>query len=689
MIFLAPAGPISIHKSEIQKRITMSAAGKPMKLTLPQKAAALVEERLDLQVEFMRLEEERTQLAQVPELPEWATAELRRQSREIRQMPAASVAQAGLEKSAASADAGPEPAADDSPEARVRAMAVRQWRAIVRWWEGIPALHEAMIPMMADEPLRAMFQNFNIQADKMFAWTVYGAALEDALSENQAAAHDADAAIAELDAAPKGVLGRSGDEERAVKAERARLAQEGARAADRARRIERELAAISPLMVETFWESYREAACLMAAVRLPHEQPDLRAFLRYGAVCRAPWFLGPEAQRRMFAECAAAIPPWDYRTEADHVMYMDEYLWYASHSVITPSVDESLNIERRHTPEWEADKAFRRIVHTQHHAAGLRELVESLAQMAENLRRKNTQLEAARNSLARSQPDFRKQHELLSDAVQSCRVSVGRLARAIERIKDTHLPEAVAVGEKAAARLAETGREIKPTDIAAHEAVEVRRICRLSAHLREHFAPLVLRRLFHAGADMVDRNRLCSALAEIEHADTTVFKDVVVAAPKRSDRIYMRVHPIAVILPVCGTSGVSMNPRGGPEIGRIAFPCFTPRHGMFTSILQQVMADFRWDTSQAASGIDLMASDTLAGEYSTVRWNFRRLPREAREKAAVYKEESHRKNWRRHYALFITSAHDGGKSLFFKCPEAYDVLIRHIGLPEGVDRLHK
>ena len=99
------------------------------------------------------------------------------------------------------------------------------------------------------------------------------------------------------------------------------------------------------------------------------------------------------------------------------------------------------------------------------------------------------------------------------------------------------------------------------------------------------------------------------------------------------------------------------------------------------------MADFRFDTSKEDAGVDLLTSETLVAAYATVRWDYRKRSKEIREKAAIYNEENDRKNWRRHYALHISSALDGGKKLFFKCPEVYEAVCKHMGLPAGVDKL--
>ncbi|MBN2713594.1 MAG: hypothetical protein JXR97_14330, partial [Planctomycetes bacterium] len=87
---------------------------------------------------------------------------------------------------------------------------------------------------------------------------------------------------------------------------------------------------------------------------------------------------------------------------------------------------------------------------------------------------------------------------------------------------------------------------------------------------------------------------------------------------------------------------------------------------------------------------DLLTSDTIVAAYATVRWEYRKRSKEAREKAGIFNEENDRKNWRRHYSLYIQSALDGGKKLFFKCLECYEqVMLKYVDLPDGVERLRK
>ena len=163
----------------------------------------------------------------------------------------------------------------------------------------------------------------------------------------------------------------------------------------------------------------------------------------------------------------------------------------------------------------------------------------------------------------------------------------------------------------------------------------------------------------------------------------------MVSAKRKTQRIYTRHCPVFLILPSRGHTGFCWNPRAGVETGRIVLPGYTHSGRMLQSLLWVVLGDFRLVTSKAAAGIDFMTSDTLAAAYATVRWNYRKRSKEICDKASINNQETDRKNWRRHYNLYMRSAYDAGKNLFHKCPELYDSMLKYVELPDGVERLRK
>ena len=227
--------------------------------------------------------------------------------------------------------------------------------------------------------------------------------------------------------------------------------------------------------------------------------------------------------------------------------------------------------------------------------------------------------------------------------------------------------------------------------IARYEARQLRRIGRLCARLKDPFPPFVLRSDYRAGTSAVhDWVSVLGELEEIETADPTLFKDVAISAARHAQRTYIRYCPYIVLAPVCGEMGYAWNPRDGTEVGRLVLPAYSPASGGFCGGCCGAWAPiFAGTPASKAPGRDLLTSDTLVAEYSAVRWDYRHRPRDVRQRAAIHSEESDRKNWRRHYSLYLTSAREAGRQLFFKCPAVYDVAVKYVPLPEGVERLRR
>jgi hypothetical protein len=106
--------------------------------------------------------------------------------------------------------------------------------------------------------------------------------------------------------------------------------------------------------------------------------------------------------------------------------------------------------------------------------------------------------------------------------------------------------------------------------------------------------------------------------------------------------------------------------------------------------LIHLLADFRWETSRLQGGRDLIHSDTLAGAFMRVRWEWRNQPRTKREKGLVFTEASDAVNWRRVYETYLTDARNGGKKLFLCNQDFYTAIIgKYIDLPHGVPLLRR
>lgn len=186
------------------------------------------------------------------------------------------------------------------------------------------------------------------------------------------------------------------------------------------------------------------------------------------------------------------------------------------------------------------------------------------------------------------------------------------------------------------------------------------------------------------------KEKVSEIITDCEKKDHLLFKEQLMPINKRNQRIYMRFSPTFLIAPSSGHMPFMWNPRNGSEVGKIALPGMCPRSGMLEQLIWDNLSDFKFDTSKASAGVDLMTSDTIVAAYANVRWAYRKRGKEFRQKAAIYSEENDRRNFRRHYALYMKSAYDSGKLLFYKCFELYEMIInKYIELPEGCEKLKK
>ena len=267
-------------------------------------------------------------------------------------------------------------------------------------------------------------------------------------------------------------------------------------------------------------------------------------------------------------------------------------------------------------------------------------------------------------------------------------MAIARLNRALEHVAGKLVPAERERATEAARRLAEAGGRVPAADIARQEARQIHRVCRLGAKLKDPFLPLTLRDGFRLDNGVVnDRAKLLAELQAVEQAVPTIFQDIAVYAKIPSRRTYVRCSPYVLLSPACGFLGLSWNPRGGPEVGRLVVPGYCTCPGILQRMLLRLLSDFVWDTSRESAGLDVLTSDTLVAAYSKVRWDYRKAAKDTREKAGLYSEENDRVNWRRHFELYVSGAAEAGKRLFFKCPELYEAVVKYLPLPDGVEKL--
>ncbi len=669
---------------------------KPLEIT--DAVREVISARLAIFAELEALEQER-QAMLGQELPDTVIAEIRRQSREAQNLPAAdSIRQqmskqeeryASLQAKIAAGEAKPLSAVEE----KVRQLGLRQWQAILRRYSLGAQVESAFLPLAASEPIYLLFRRQGMAADALFAWAFYAVALESfqrQVAEERRARQNL---LNDQEGKNRGILGlwRGGAAERGSEIQTAER-----EAAAFLARCSRESAAILPQLIEAFWRVYEPAAVIFVRRAFtPEEEQYLRAFLRYGLLSVSPHFITPERLAAILADCRQPLTAWDDAMSANHVLYADEYIEAVAKGWATPAIDENLELNERQSERWKVDKCWRRFIYSRLRTAALRETRERLLQRVHALRNKQEELETQRGKLIRHAPDYQKLQADLSQRIQHCRVEAARYERTVTRIEDVFLPQQAEASCETEQKIKEAEdkdkADLQPEALARREAVNLRRICRLCCNLKEVFPPFALRDFFRPPSPAVnDRASMIRELERVEKADPVIFSVPLMPVKKKMHRIYLRYAPILVIAPCCGFVAYAWNPRAGPEVGRLAVPLCLTRPQLRERMFANLFADFRWDTSKAESGVDALLSDTLVAAYATVRWEYRKSGREIREKAGIHMEENDRRNWRRHYALYLASAHEGGRKLFFKCPEVYEqVIIPYIDLPEGVERLRR
>lgn len=540
------------------------------------------------------------------------------------------------------------------------------------------SLLEAGSRCMKKERLYQIFEQYECKPQTLFGWTAYHGTLD---SFRDACKKKSDQLEEQLRAVinPK-ARKKQTPEELAIRDEMKRLY-------DLQSAVSNEIKDITREMVEEFWRIYTEAAVILADEKVAGEDETyIRAFLRYGMIGEADWLLSKQASAFLLDECAHARRQWDYHVNATHVLYTDEFIHMVGQGMIPPSMDEDLELNEKGSDAWKVDKMWRRIIYGKIIEASYNQTLVSLRKEIDSIGSDQGELETLIAKLNPEKSTYKQKKREMQEQIQACKVAVARLQKSIEHIDGKLLPDELGAVGEAQSRIGALPA-MTPEILARREAKGIRKGCKLCAKLKEPFLPFVLREKYKPGGAINDRQTVLTQINELELLDPLVFKDVIVQAKKASNRVYLRSSPYIVLTPALGQMGFSLSPRGGPEVGRLLIPVLNARPGMLDRMCYDIFSDFRYDTSKMSAGVDLLTSDTLVAAYANARWAYRKKSKEIREKAAMFNEENDRNNWRRHYLLYMTSAMDGGKKLFFKCGEVYEAVIKYMQLPDGVERL--
>lgn len=731
----APPAPQELAEGQTVDSAIAAEIDALVAVPFPQEVLAAVEARLAPCVQIVELEVRRTELARSDDGRDTQVEqELARQLREVQRIPPADALEKALAKvhqELAARPSAPLPveasepdaAADDDAEfaapdeddadetdpaagteapapapapaltAALRAaleLSLAQKQHLLQRAKLTQSTLRACAAVCIDEPLYRIFARYEIAGEDLFGWAAYATALQELR-------HHRDERLADIRLQRQAAKGEARSimlgAARSVAAQAAvsELAVEEHDLAALITAIGREQRAIQREMVEEFWNVYSLAAVkLVEGVAAAHA-PYLRAFLRWGLLGCSARFVEPALAKRLLVECAGPAAEPMYKGDSTHVLYADEIIDLAARGLIPPSPNEDLELNHANTPAWRADRAWRRQI-----AHRIQKSIhqDMHAQLSQTLTAEKRAQEDAQKRLAMVNakgPKAAEKRAGLKDEIQQHKVEAARKERLADIMATQLLPRLDEKLELARKGLADSGIRVTPAMLAEHEATCMRQYARLANKLAEPFLPLSLAEQFGRAGDCInDRSAIAAAVADMEKLDPLLFCEPMVQGVKKMHRVLLRYSPIVAIAPGPGIMAISICPRTDADHGMFVMPATFSRPGLRAEALRDVLADYRFDTSKASAGVDIMTSDTLVAAYAEYRWNMRKRDRDIRQKAGIYTEENDRNNWRRHYEYYIKSATDAGKQLFFRSPELYERIIgKFIDLPDGQEMLKK
>ena len=676
---------------------------------LPEPLMRVVDMRINLWQQLLRFDDKRTELRAKAE-DRAAKSELMRQATELKRLPTPETLVQTLER--ISGKRGqlpkkPEPSEDDDTEP----MSAEEYQELVTIHRasfdlGIAqnkilaarcGLDDGVIqsaaPLAEQEPLFDVCKVGHIDASALLGFTFFALGLEKRIAECKKAEKKHREQVRKA----KKLL----EEERA----KATLIQKLRRkqATDdselptldpniphKRKAAEKELAAIEPALDAAFWAVYEEIAWLYAKGTLDKDMSVVaRALLRYGLVVKHPGLIDPAKAEFIYKDCADNVLEWDNSGDATHVAYADEQLKAVYQRKTPPSPDEDLDLNQRGSDIWRADRAWRQAVVSEVIMSLYAEKRSELDKDAGKLSLLVDKLQDQHNEIKGDQSQ-REQAVKVAKDLSDARRDLARIQQTIDRLDDRILPGVQNTANEAQARLASSGDMITPEFVIRREAKFIRRLARLAARLKTPYAQFVLRDFFEPeGSTYHSRAAVQEIVQKVEFADRFLFHQVIIPNKKMDRRITTRISPTFLLVPARGLMGISIAPRRSTDPGKLMLPVMGQRQEGLPSMALNIVADFGWDCCMEDIGADWIMADALCAGYAAVRWNYRGKKPETQKKAGFNKKNKDRQDWRGHYAMYVNSAEDAGRQLFYKCFEVYEVVAKYIGLPEGKERLRK
>lgn len=658
------------------------------RLALFDKLADLAEER-----RFLRMRKDG--------LPQDVEAELLRQDGELECIPTADQADELIEEHKLRTHFV-HPEAEPRPEMqKALDLALEQWRLCRDFnREALPKVFFEAYRIMAEEPLAVELSQAEIYHLDLFGAAAYYLAVEDrhagARKRREGIRDSTRKLAARAERRESGVLrrieqamGGFADRENR-KAEAELLSKSEAEASGEVRRLAREMSYLEKILVDSFWRAYYDAAAFFLTRNDPPPLP-VRAMLRFGVLGIGPWWLRKAAKNRIVSSCLddtnEKLP---IGLGVTGVVYADEHLSAVLAMESHPRRPTTRKDEE--AAEWRIDRAWRKLADARAHRRRLVELATNLEREAETLVASGGRLEA-RLANIEDNPAYaqEKYYDLMRErqSLASRHEHVAASLRELEKRINGDLRRRIEENEN---RL-KSGEPALPTpdEVVLRECEAIREMAGKLSGSKPVFPPFLVRELPLPGDDdLNDRRRVAGFFDDFESRDPCLFQQTVFPAKKREHRIAMRVSPTIVVAPCFGKRVLCVRPRRGMDGGIFYVPLrFSDERGAMRSLCAAV-ADYRWESSRREAGLDVFGSDTLAGAFMKIRWDWRGYSRERRERGLIRSDLNDRDNWRLVYEAYINEVYNGGQKLFQKNPELYEAIIgTYIELPSGVELLRK
>ncbi len=669
----------------------------------------LLNERLQMYVKLEEVATERDELEAKSSTTDRASNELSSLRRELNKIPPYEPLKMKRDKLAemvAAAEAEDE--ADTKPQLTADVIAaykisVAQKDLLLNWYESMPSVLSICSEVTQNQLMNLVMRKVGVNPNEVFGWAVYVLALiayQEELKERQKELKRLIKEIQDEQDSKKGgglfsIFKKKPEvdeaEEEAKEQQKLEYEAEEQLCRLKLSGIMKETAAVESIMVDAFWIVYEALGIrLVKGVQKDCER-YVRAYLRWGILGLGSDFIRPEILEDLLAECDGGSKLAKFAMDANYILYADEVIELTAQKLLLPSPNEDLEMNERNSPRWKVDRAHRKIVGGDFYLSILKDLQSNLEEIAEENNAKRDDKEKELDAVAEDDPDRKSKVKAIKKSLQAYKIAAVKSTKLVEKVRDEMSAKIQLDIDAGIEAMEELGMEADPEELARHEITCIRRFCRLIAKLQEPFLPFTLKDRFDPEMKTTNtRADMLAVLQDIEGKDPLIFKENMLSSMKKNNRVQIRTSPFIHILPASGIMGFLVAPRSDTYSGKLMLPGYFERSGMREAIAVETFSDFRYDTSKEQAGNDVMNSDTLVAAYAEVRWILRKKDKEVRQKAGIFTDENERTNWRRHYAMYINSAEDAGKQLFFKCPDLYDLIInKFIELPEGIEMLKR